>query len=317
MALLERHGTDVIWYTGAGGGEAEAELVEDTGESWIVRDGNYGEEYELIKGSMALRHRATGGKGCDSVGVMETTADVDRLIPEFEGWGKVYLDGLRRLIDGVGGNALVLPYHSPGYICACYALGFEKAMESMMADPDFFVYVCDRYAAGDELRMRELAAAGAEAVFIADGWASCDIISPSMIERFALPYQAKMIAAAHKAGLKIVLWNEGDITGILDKEAALGMDGFAFEQPRKGVELSVEMVREAFGAERCLWGNCDSELLLLENDAEKIKVEVEKQIRQSGRGNPFVFSTGSPIPSNVEVEAVDVMIKAVREFHWD
>ena len=317
MALLTQHQPDLIWYNGAGSGVEEPVLLEETEESWFIKDGNTSIEYELSKNSFTLRKRDSGAKSCDSVGEIKSKDDVDRLIPEFKGWGKTYIDGLSRVITDTGDAALVLPHHSPGYICACYAFGFEKAMEALITNPELFNYACQRYASGDELRMKELADAGAEAVFIADGWASTDIISPEMIEEFALPYQKSIIDAAHKAGLKIILWNEGDILAILDKEAELEMDGFAFEQPRKGIDISVGKVREAFGSKRCLLGNLDSELLLKRNNHTEIQTEVENQIRQSGKGNPFILCTGSPIPSDVELSAVDKMFSAARGFKWD
>lgn len=90
------------------------------------------------------------------------------------------------------------------YIDACYALGFEPAMQMMLEAPELFTAVCERRDAGARRRMRQLAEAGAEAVFIADSWASCDIISPAMFEQFALPYQRSMVNAAREAGLKAV-----------------------------------------------------------------------------------------------------------------
>ena len=310
MAILARHQPDLIWYSGAGNGLQEATLVEENDESWIVLDNNDGIEYELFKDSLCLRQRKSKHKGCDPVGQIRCPQDADRLIPEFTGWGSSYLDGLRKLILEVGDRALVLPHHSPAYICACYALGFERAMEAMLTEPELFTYVCQLIEAGDKLRMQELAEAGAEAVFIGDGWASCDIISPKMCEQFALPYQDSIIQAAHQAGLLVILYNEGDVLPILKQEAALEMDAFAFEQPRKGFEITLDKVRQVFGPTRCLFGNLDSELLFMKNDPEEIARSVAQQINQSGQGHPFILSTGSPIPSNIEPEAVDSMIQA-------
>jgi len=309
LALLERHRPDLLFYSGSGGSMPPC-LVADERESWLIEAN--GQRYRMDKTSLALANAQTGTKGCDSVGSMKTRADIDRLIPSFSGWGESYLAGLQRLITEVGDRALVLPHHSPAYICACYAFGFERAMELMIEDPDLFLYACDRYQAGDRLRMQEWKAAGAEAVFIADGWASCDIISPAMIERFALPYQRSITEAAHAFGLRIILWNEGDILPILPKEVAIPVDAFAFEQPRKGAPLTVEAVRAMFGLRRCLFGNLDSEALLGRNDATEIARAVAVQITASGPGAPFILSTGSPIPSFTAPEAVDAMIAAAR-----
>lgn len=312
MALYERHQPDLIFYTGAGTGYEEPTLESENSESWFVRDNNTGGLTRLIKSSLTPQDAESGNKDCDSVGEIRSTQDADRLIGEFEGWGSLYLQGLNRLIGELGDKVLMLPHHSPAYICACYALGFERAMETMLTEPELFFYVCERFASGDELRMRELAEAGAEAVFIADSWASCDIISPGMFREFALPYQKSVTEAAHKAGLKIILWNEGDILPILEDEATVPFDAFAFEQPRKGADITVERVREVFGPQRCLFGNLDSEELLGRGHKDEITRAVQEQIRQSGENAPFILCTGSPIPSNTSMEAVDAMFQAAR-----
>ena len=311
IALLERHQPDLLWYSGAGRSAKPPRLIEEDREKWVVEDGD-GRRCGLRKDSLALYDLETGSKSCDAVGAIASMADADRLIPEFTGWGEAYLNGLARLIREVGDRALILPHHSPAYICACYAFGFERAMECMLGEPDLFRYVCDRYAAGDRRRMREWKAAGADACFIADGWASCDILSPAMVEEFALPYQRGIVEAAHAEGLKIILWNEGDILPILGREAAIPMDAFAFEQPRKCAAVTVDKIRAAFGPKRCLFGNLDSELLLMRNDPQEIAAAVREQIRQSGAGTPFIVSTGSPLPSNIDADAVDAVIRAVR-----
>ncbi len=312
LALVERHRPDLIFYEGGGSGPEDPVLVSETADRWLVRSPNTGAEAVVLKESLAVCSPDTGAKVCDPVGPLTSPADVDRLIPAFAGCGAPYLTGLQRLIEALGDEALVLPHHSPGYVCACYAFGFERAMELMLSEPELFLYACDRFATGDALRMAELAGAGAEVVFIADGWASCDIISPPMFERFALPYQASITRAAHAAGLQVILWNEGDILPIVHHEAALPVEGFAFEQPRKGADLTVAAVRAAFGPTRCLLGNLDSERLLLRNIPSEITRAVRLQLEQSGAGNPFILSTGSPLPSNLAPAAVDTMIQAAR-----
>ena len=97
-----------------------------------------------------------------------------------------------------------------------------------------------------------------------------------------------------------------------EQEAALPIDAFHVEQPRKGVELTVARVREVFGPKSCLFGNVDSEALFLRNDPREIEAEVLRQIQDSGVGAPFVLCTGSPLPSNIEPSAVEAMIRAAR-----
>jgi uroporphyrinogen-III decarboxylase len=183
-------------------------------------------------------------------------------------------------------------------------------MTAMIDTPHLFTFVADRYAEGDERRMREWADAGVEAVFIADGWASADIISPEFFRRFALPYQQSIIDAAHDQGLKVILWNEGDVMPILQDERKLRWDAFAMEQSRKGFVLEVSDLRQAIGPERCIMGNIDSETLLVSGSCEEIEKAVLEQHTASGMTAPFIHSTGSPLPSDVPPEHVDAMLQA-------
>lgn len=312
LALYETHQPDLIFYEGGGGGPANPELLSETPDNWLVRDGNSLAEYEINKTSYTMRQAGSGRKDCDALGTIRSKADADALIPEFTGLGDLYLGGLTRLIADLGDRCLPLPHTSPAYIRACYAFGFEPAMMAMMFEAELFFHVCDRYAAGDDLWMQQLASAGADAVFVADGWASADVISPALFDRFALPYQQSIIAAAHRAGLKVILWNEGDILPMLSQEATLECDAFACEQPRKGHPVTIEAVRTAFGPGRCLFGNLDSEELLLRGSRADIERAVQAQLAQSGPHSPFIHCTGSPLPSNVAPQTVDLMIAAAR-----
>ena len=311
-ALCDRHEPDIVFYSGAGTGDRPPRIVDDNREYWTVEDGNSGRRIRLIKSSLTQVDIETGKKPNDSVGVIRSTADADRRIPRFTGIGNAYLEGLSSLIDYCGDRALVLPHHSPGYVCACYALGFTDAMTMMIEDRDLFIYVADLYAAGDDLRMKQLAGAGAQAIYIADGWASVDIISPSMFREFALPYQKSMVESARRHGLKAILWNEGDVVPILRDEASIPWDAFGMEQPRKGIDLDLSHLRREVGPARCIFGNFDSETLLVSGSRSEIRRGVDEQMEKSGSGNPLVFCTGSPVPSNASPEAIDWMIEAVR-----
>jgi len=313
-ALVGRHQPDLVFYEGMGSGDSPPSLLDEDGDQWVVLDGNTGVRYGLNKHSLALFSLDTRRKTCDPLDPIQCRRDADRLIAEFTTWGQTYLDGLRWFVEEAGDRALVLPHHSPAYICACYAFGFERAMDLMLTDPALFHYVCQRHQAGEALRMKEWKAAGAEAVFIADSWASCDVVSREMVREFALPYQRSITEAAHAAGLKIILWNEGNVLPILADEAGIPVDAFAFEQSRKGISQTVADVRAVFGPSRCLWGNLDSEHLLLRGTSAEIEDAVRSQIAESGPSSPFILSTGSPLPSNVEPEAVDIMIASARNF---
>lgn len=314
LATYKRHKPDVIIFDSFGCCDEDPLLLDETPRSWTIRDGD-GEEWEFIKSSFTLVHRPKPSSAPARELRWDTRADIDSNIPE-SGFNDPRLQGLPAVMGAIGERALVIPTCVPGYIAACYTLGFERAMQMMIDNDTLFLHLADRLSQHDDLRMRAFAQAGAEAVFITDSWASCDIISPEMFRKFALPYQRKTVDAAKAAGLKAILWNLGDVGPVLADEAALNIDAFAFEQPRKGFEVTVAQVREVFGPSRCILGNLDSEHLLQRNDREEIRTAVRSQILSSGEGAPFILSFGSPIPSDTRESAVDKVVEAVRDFDW-
>ncbi len=316
LAMYERHRPDIIWYSGGGSGPEDPVLLSEDAENWTVHDPNTGRDYLVNKTGLGLTAVEPRPQKVEAARGIHSQEDAERVVGEFTGWGEAYLNGLTRLIRELGDRALVLPNYCTSYIASCYTLGFERSMEMMLTEPDLFLYVCELHRRAEEPRMRQLAEAGCEVVLIADAWASCDIISPEMFRRFALPYQASFAEACRKAGLKCILWNEGDVVPILDLEAQLDYDAFAFEQPRKTFSVTVKKVREVFGADRCLMGNLDSEELLAAIDAAAIRADVLRQFEESGPGAPFILSTGSPLPSGTPPEAVDVALQTARDFRW-
>jgi uroporphyrinogen-III decarboxylase len=100
---------------------------------------------------------------------------------------------------------------------------------------------------------------------------------------------------------------------LLDDEAEVPMDAFGVEQSRKGVDISLKDLRRAFGGYRCILGNLDSEMLLIYGSKEEIEREIHRIIEDAGPGTPLIMFTGSPIPSNVDVDIVQHVFDVMRD----
>jgi uroporphyrinogen-III decarboxylase len=225
-----------------------------------------------------------------------------------------YLKSLSQMIEYAGADTLVIPScYNPAYWCAASALGFERAMESMLTEPELFIGICELYQSYERKRYDQLRDAGAEAIFISDAWNSSELISPEMFRKFALPCHQFTVDAIHAAGMKVILWNEGDVRPLLDDEAGVPMDAFGVEQSRKGVDISLKDLRRAFGSSRCILGNLDSEMLFIYGSKEEIEGEIRRIIKDVGKGTPLIMFTGSPIPSNVDIDIVQHMFDVM----WD
>ena len=133
-----------------------------------------------------------------------------------------------------------------------------------------------------------------------------------MYEKFCYPSQTSILNAARKAGLKTVLWDEGDIIPQLPRLSTLPLDAFAAEQPRKGVAIGISELRGAFKG-KCLFGNLDSEELFINGDFARVEARVLKQIDDAD-GAPFIVFTGSPLPDNTVPELVDAYVSAAKHY---
>jgi uroporphyrinogen-III decarboxylase len=139
-----------------------------------------------------------------------------------------------------------------------------------------------------------------------DSWASADILSPQTYRDWIAPLHRRIAAALHAAGLKAVIYNTGNVLPMLDTLAALGYDALSLEERIKGVEMDIGEVRKVVGPDLCLFGNFDS-YLLLAGDRQRIREEVDRQIRGAG-SRAFIMGTGSPICDGTEPDTVDYWI---------
>lgn len=300
--VLDYHSPDSIMYDGVSTSNEEAKLISEDDESWVVYHPAIGENRILDKRSGYDRSAVNGGW----LSHIKTKEDIIKNAG-IHVYSDIYLNCLKELIEYSGNRTLITPAVNPAYWRTCWSLGFERAMTAMMDEPDFFIYLCETYKEDEKIRYRQLKQAGAEAVFISDAWSSTDILSPKMIRKFAMPYHKYTIDAIHEAGMKVMLWNEGDVRAILDDEAALDMDSFGVEQMRKNIKISMGDLRKSFGNDRCIMGNLDSELLFIRGNKDEITEEIHRIIKEAGEGLPFQMFTGSPIPSNVEIDVVQHM----------
>lgn len=213
-----------------------------------------------------------------------------------------------------------LPERFPDrFLCACvmppfasfaYTMGFEPALMLLHDDPALCAYIIERTMAHVPAGCDALAADGFDGGMMVDSWASADIMSPATYADWVAPLHKAMSDELHRAGLKSIMYNTGNILPLLDSIAGLGYDAISPEERIKGVEMDIGAIRSAVGPDQCLFGNFDS-YLLLAGDRAAIREEVRRQVRAAGP-RAFVMGTGSPICDGTDPEVVDFWIEEVR-----
>lgn len=191
-----------------------------------------------------------------------------------------------------------------------YSLGFEPTMVLLSENPSLCSYLMERTMESVPRACAALAADGYDAAVMCDSFASADMMSPKVYRDWVAPMHKLISDECHKAGLKSIMYNTGNILPLLDTIKNLGYDALLAEERIKGVEICIGQVREGLGPDMCVFGNLDS-YLLLRGDREMISTEIRRQIKEAGPVS-FVMSNGSPICDETNPEIVDFMIRETR-----
>jgi len=159
--------------------------------------------------------------------------------------------------------------------------------------------------------------AGGNGVRIEECLASADIISPEMYERFARPYEERLVEGIRSLGLKAILYFCGDVMPRLPALKEMPLDALMVEESKKGFEIDIGQVREAVGPELCLLGNIDVYEVLEKGSEEELEAEVARQVRSAGAQGRFIVGVGSPVTLVTPSERVDLLIRiARRQIPW-
>jgi len=191
-----------------------------------------------------------------------------------------------------------------------YTLGFEPTLILLHENPSLCAYMLERTMEHVSHDCARLAADGYDAGLMCDSFASADIMSPGDYANWVAPFHKTLSDECHKAGLRSIMYNTGNILPFFPTVRAMGYDAFLPEERIKGVEIDIGEVRAGLGPDMCVFGNFDS-YLLMRGDRDAIRREVDRQIVSAGPRS-FVMSCGSPICDDTDPDIVDFWIAETR-----
>lgn len=178
----------------------------------------------------------------------------------------------------------------------------EDMEEEIFCLLDYCAEACIRYH-------KALLEAGAHCTSMGDSTAGPDVLSPAMYEKFAMPYEKKVIDAVHEAGGLISLHICGNATMILPQMCSLGADILEIDQ-KTDLSRAIEVVKG-----KCTLLGQISPILLKEGVLEEIKEAGEITITAVGGKTQtgFIFGPGCALGGNTPKENVHALIECVTE----
>ncbi len=158
--------------------------------------------------------------------------------------------------------------------------------------------------------IRLMAQTSCDMVSNGDSPAGPEMISPDMYEKFALPYEKKIVEIAHAAGLPYALHICGNTETILDKMLQTGADAFELDY-----KTDVRKVFNTFHDKATLIGNIDPSGVLALGNTDDVRKKTLELLNIYKGSNRFILNAGCALPSNTPPENLEVMIKTAREIY--
>lgn len=199
----------------------------------------------------------------------------------------------------------------PPFADLAYGLGFEPTLVLLHENPSLCAYMIERRLHHLTNNCKNMAADGFDGGLMVDSFASADIMSPKTYADWVAPLQKLVSDELHKAGLKSIIYNTGNILPLLDSIGDMDYDIITLEERIKGVEMNVGEVRQKLGPDACIFSNFDA-YLLQRGDRDVIAAEVRRHISEAGP-RAFGMGTGSPVCDATDPDIIDFWIKEVQQ----
>lgn len=241
--------------------------------------------------------------------------EVSNLAPAEVGkyWGvQVWLEATALLVRAVGSEVLVRGNcDQDPFALACAMRSIENWMTDLADDANqalaerLLEYCTD--ATTQFIRL--MAGTGAQMVSNGDSSAGPELISPRMYRTFALPYEKRIAACAHEAGLPYVLHICGKTDRILEDMVSSGADGLELDYKTDAV-----LAAKALSGRATFIGNIDPSGVLALGTPELVERKT-RELLEVFRGNPrFILNAGCAIPAETPARNLKAMIRVAREF---
>ncbi|MFQ6013950.1 MAG: uroporphyrinogen decarboxylase family protein [Anaerolineae bacterium] len=239
--------------------------------------------------------------------------------PESDGRMPVFLEAIEIVASQVGQEVAIRVPGTGPFALASYLIGTERFLREV-ARVEYSLPGAQPQAVH---RMLELATeaviafgkaelrAGAHIVQCGDSLASLDMISPTMYEKYAFPYQKRVFATWKEAGAITVLHICGDNTHVLELYAQTGADIVAID-----AKVNLGLAKRKIGSKVCLIGNMDPVQTLLFGSVEDVEKEVRQCISIAGPGGGFILGSGCEVPIDTPPQNIEAMVRVAREYEY-
>jgi uroporphyrinogen decarboxylase len=156
--------------------------------------------------------------------------------------------------------------------------------------------------------IRLMAETGVDMVSNGDSTAGPDMISPDMYVQYALPYEKKIVAEAHRLNRLYMLHICGNTNAILEQMVTCGADALEMDY-----KTDIGLVRQACAKQHVTFsGNIDPVAVIALGTPGMVEARV-RQLLHIYRDEPrLIVNAGCAIPTNTPEENIRALVRTVR-----
>lgn len=258
--------------------------------------------------------------------VINELKDIERLKvpnPLTDGRMPVYLDAIGRLAKRVGEKVVVRAPGTGPLSLASHLMGtnsFLMELATAVMEPggesERALRKLMQLTTEALIRFSRAALdAGAHMVQAGDSLASIDMISPSMYEQWAYPYEKMFFeeinSYAQAKGAMTLLHICGDMTPVLELMADTGAQILELDY-----KVKMREAKERVGDRVCIMGNINPSAVLLQGTPEEVRLASVDVIKQAGQKGGFILGSGCEVPIFAPVANLRAMIETASSFRY-
>jgi len=217
-----------------------------------------------------------------------------------------------RLIKSHFGNEIYVRGNcdqSPFSLASMMRGSQEWMLDLIMGEPEHLIELLEYCTDISCQFIRLMAQTGCDMVSNGDSPAGPEMVSPDMYEKFALPYEKRVVDEAHKLNLPYTLHICGDTEVILESMLKTVSDAFELDY-KTDTQKTFDILHDKV----CFIGNIDPSGVIAMGTPELVEQKTIELLNIFTKTNRFILNAGCAIPANTPEENLRMMIKVAREY---
>ena len=192
-------------------------------------------------------------------------------------------------------------------------VGYESALTNLVLDAAKAHAILDRLTTASISWAVGQARRGVDAVLISSAFAGGPLLSPGMYREFVLPYEARVVEATRREGVRVYTHTCGAIGDRLDLMVASGTEGVDTLDPPPLGSVELAEAKARIGDQVFLKGNMNSVELLQVKTAEEVLAHATDRIEAGATRGGYILSTACSVAPGVEPWKLELLTPLAEE----